>query len=676
MDIKLDVYNANCVKLAKSMELKCDLHALSVERWYTGIKEITTDRTEWLHYKNLAGEYHDYNEPMTITSLDTLETIEFSKDVLINHPTTLSLYQEFGKYYDVLIAKYPDNAVLIKGILYNNDIEDIIALDDFYIVGWNTNLVEVQEHDLISTLNKYLTISGSSAGSPDFIESENLWPSMIIAYLAANMPVLIKRVRDSNSLSYNAHSFHIWSHINAYIPLEQYKALLTYDDIMYLFKNIARLKNGACSTAIFNEVLETIVYPKSIQGYRLESKTEMSSINNDNQTASAIWNHSNLVDGEDSKLTTLADVISTQLDRSNYQVATIESDISSRLFEEYNTNGYPELTLYDTNESDGGLRELLVDVDYAYVFGGEELHTNYTEITMPHSGEGISLQYNQWMTIYKRIQQIRTKSKTDTIPYHDTTVIYSMDTVSRSTLQDCGLSDEFIAKIITIMGSFPLIKNDTSESRAYVENYSNTRRTIESLIETSRNKTNNLYIDQAYNYIFKHYRVQLEGFGENFNTWIAATGVELDDMSEDEISQLEYYILSDIVGIDGDSAAMLVTYMGGILSNFVSYRTNISKEVNDNIVLELDSRRTFSQRAVDRLGLTETFPTPLSLTGSVDGAGARTLELRGSELTTELQPVVNTTVLNLRGSNLSGTINSFSTSLTLRPSTLTASIRE
>lgn len=598
MDIKLDIYNDECLALANSMYLKFDLHALAIERRFTGQSTITSNRTTWLQYMNLAGLYHSSNAAMTVKSLDTFEDISFDKETLQEHPTTLSRYQEFGKYYTAIIEAFPDNEVLIKGILYGREIDDVIAMEDFHIVGWNANFIDVQEYDLISTLNNYLTIIGTKAGCPNYADMDDLYPTAILSSVVQNLTTLIKRVRFNNSKSYNANTFYIWSHINSVINLDAFKAALTYDDTMYLFKNIARLKSGACSKDVFKEVLGTVVSPKMIDAYYLSSDTKLSSMDLESKSVIADWTLKDVLSAS-SRATTIDSIVSDHTDRSNYKVADPKGDLTTLLFQDYNENDYSEMTLYDNRENEGDVRELLVNVDYSFLFAATEILTRFYEISLPDTGESITLQHGDWLTIYQRIQQKRFGLLTDTIPPHETTQVYRMRAVSRNELTQGGLTKTDAEKVIAMMGEFPVLRNDTATTTAYTDNYSNTKATITSILDRSINRQNNLYIGALNGIIFQSYMVQLHGNDVNFSDWLSGTGVDVDSMSVDTLTQLEYNILINVVGIDGDSAGSLVAMMGGILQKFVSYKTNISRKQSDTITLPLRLLPTWVARSND-----------------------------------------------------------------------------
>ncbi len=602
MDIKLDIYNEECQSLANSMYLKFGLHALAIERWYTRSNTVDENPANWLHYRNLAGLYHSYNTPMTIKSLDTFTDISFEKDVLKDHPTTMAMYREFGTHFESLVAKYPKNEVLIKGILYDRDIDEIIAMPDFHIVGWNKNLIDVQEHDLISILNDHLTIMGTKAGCPDYIEVNNNYPTLILGYVVSTLTPLIKRIRLQNSLSYNANTFYIWSNINSVINLEKYKNVLTYDDVMYLFKNIKRLKNGLASKDVFREVLGTIVTPKMIDAYNLRSRAILSSMDMDTRYLKADWDQVDVF-SDDTRLATLSGVVSRHEERSNRTIDNAEQDLTHRLYQGYNDNVYPEITLYDNRENEGDIRENFIYLDYAFLFSGTDLLTRYYEVTRPDTGETLTLTHKEWLTIYMRIKQVQFGLKSDIIPAWPTGQLYNYNPISLRKLIDGGLDETTAQKILDIVGIYPVLRNDIAATVNYTENFVNSRSTVVSLLSRSYNKQNNIYIGDLNGEIFKSYLVSLYPDNTNYLDWLTKIDVLVDDMSLDTLRSLEHNILTTVIGISGDSAESLVNLMGSMLYKFVSYKTNISQKTSDTITLSLSSRPTWSEVGSDLLGV-------------------------------------------------------------------------
>lgn len=633
MDIKLDIYNDECRRLASSMYLKFDLLALATERWLNRSSAVDPKRENWLHYMNLAGEYHSYNTPMTIKSLDTFEDITFSRETLVNHPNTLALYGEFGKHYDALVDKYPENNVLIKGIIYGRSKDDIIAMEDFHIVGWNKNLIDVQEYDLISRLNKTLTIMGTKVGSPGYADVENEYPTVILANMAQAVEPLIKRIRAECSNRYTACDFYIWGTINSVINLDEYRPYLTYDDVMYLFKNILRLKNGLCSKSVFHEILDTIIRPKQIDAYYLESNRILNSMDSETRYADALWQQ-RVVGGTDIKMYNLDTVVEDHLNRSIHKVADAKEHLTSEIYQDFNSNVYPELTLYDNSDREGDIRETLARVDYSYLFSGLGTLSRFYELVMPHNGDTITLQHNDWLIIHKRLVQMRTNSRTDTIPSHVTSMVYKTNPVNKGELITAGMDNDTADKVIKVIGPLPVVKNDSAAITGYVDNYLATRSTVVSLISRSYTKDNALSIDDCNAVLFSSYTIRMAEDDTNYDNWLDDRGFDLESLEDSTRNQLEYLILTSVVGVSDDSADALVSYIGSMLYKFLSYKTNISNRMSGKLSLKLTDRPSWIADSTEISSLEQILPMVSNIYSKLVGVDSAPLHTANTRLAT------------------------------------------
>jgi hypothetical protein len=74
------------IKLAKTLVIKSETSANSINdniRLNYGDIVDLQDTTSWKYYKNISGQYHPLDRLMTVTSLDSLEEIPFSKELWI-----------------------------------------------------------------------------------------------------------------------------------------------------------------------------------------------------------------------------------------------------------------------------------------------------------------------------------------------------------------------------------------------------------------------------------------------------------------------------------------------------------------------------------------------------------------------------------------------------------------
>lgn len=673
MDIKLDIYRERCLLLAESMYLKFDLHALSVEKWVSGLDDILYDRRDWLNYRNMAGLYHTFNTPMVAISLDTLEEISFDKDTLKDHPTTLNVYREFGKHYKALVSKYPDNDILIKGILYNKSIDDIIAMDDFHIVGYNTNLVDPQEYDLISTLNKYLSKQGVAAGCPNYSKDENHYATAILSFVTTSLPVMIKRIRNINSKSYNAHSFYIWSHINSVINLDKYKDYLNYNDVMFLFKNISRLKNGLASKSVFNEIVSSIIRPKRIRVYNLRSDILLDTIDLESDVADAEW-YLDEVGGTEIKRIPVEDIVSEHVERSSYKTVDPFKDISRNVLYDFNSNLYPEITLIDDNDSEGLLRRMLVDVDYAFLFSGTGVLSGYFDITMPDTGDVMTLLHKDILSMYTRITQLRVGNLTDVIPPHVTVELYNHRPLDIIKLRKCGLTDDVIESILSIVKGFPVVHNDVRLTWSYVKHFNDSRNVVMALLDKSYTPENALCIEDAYSEIFKSHTINVHGDNPTWEDWSKRTGVYLDDKPVDVLDVLASSILKYVIGITEVDSTRLISMMSDMLSKFVSYKTNITREVSPISSIRLGLRPTWATQPINVSDMNGYIHGHVTIVSNKRDVDIVPVDTNSTPVSYERGKVINDTNVLSTTSTIIPELTTLTSVLTSRPNIITAKI--
>lgn len=254
MDSKfLQSYIDDSKKLAKTIVIKSSVAAESIN---SDIKLKNSsfiiddlDPSSWKYYLNISGSYHTLDEPMVITSLDTLEEITFSKENLAIHTATAKAYQFDSRYYYSLVNKYPNQVQLILGILYPCDINIAISSKDGTILSYPKYLVEEQESTLLIDLEDYIIRMLERWYIPAFNITDNLYTASFYAILYLNIFIKILNLRLARVKSSEAHSFHIreylasHDYLDVYIPYMTLKQKLwLYRNLNYLFKNTGKVE--------------------------------------------------------------------------------------------------------------------------------------------------------------------------------------------------------------------------------------------------------------------------------------------------------------------------------------------------------------------------------------------------------------------------------------------------
>ena len=157
---KYRLYIESIFELAKTLTIKSEYSAIKVNEAaalaFPSLSVDPIDKTTWKYYRNICGEYHATDEPMSIKSLDTMQTITFSKDNLAIHSSTALAYRYGSRYYRELVARFPEQEELIIGILYPAKMQEAINAPDFTVLAYPSYLVEDNEEDLVRNINSWL----------------------------------------------------------------------------------------------------------------------------------------------------------------------------------------------------------------------------------------------------------------------------------------------------------------------------------------------------------------------------------------------------------------------------------------------------------------------------------------------------------------------------------------
>ncbi len=222
------------------------------------------DPSTWVYYRHIAGEYHPLDVMMTVTSLDTLESIVFSKASLAVHRETAKAYAYGSRYYYSLLDQYPDQEQLILGILYPCDIQTAINAEDGSILSYPKDLVEPQELTLISELEGYIKRYLIRWHVKAFALSDNLYNTSHLALLYLSILPRLLNMRLKRCHTNEVHSFHIREYLASHGRLDRYLPYLTLKQALYLYRNIRYIERNSGKVHQFKELVDRILTERRI----------------------------------------------------------------------------------------------------------------------------------------------------------------------------------------------------------------------------------------------------------------------------------------------------------------------------------------------------------------------------------------------------------------------------
>ena len=267
------IFREDTVKLCKSMVIKSQKTAEAINAHLSSMGyNPETETHKWKYFLNLAGEYHATDDTMFVTSLDTLEVIEFNKSTLELHKTTRKEYTLQSTYYEELVARYPEQEELIRGIINPVDIDKAVDADDHTILTWDSSLLESQETNLISELQEWVKGFAFRYFVDGYSLTDDFYTASFLGILYLNMPARVLNIRLANCHTEMVHSYHIWSYLASHSAMDDFREYLTHKQAHWLYRNIRYLEANVGKGEVFAELIQNFLTERglSIYGHRIE----------------------------------------------------------------------------------------------------------------------------------------------------------------------------------------------------------------------------------------------------------------------------------------------------------------------------------------------------------------------------------------------------------------------
>lgn len=255
------IYRQQILDLANTLVVKskATANALNLAMQRAGFPVNDNDPATWKYYQNLAGQYHASDKPMTVKSLDTLQNIEFTRTNLQLHSATAREYRYGQPYYFDLVRRYPDQEMLILGILNPVDVDTAIDAVDGEILYYDRELVEENETNLIPRLALWSKSFMARWDLQAYSAVDMAYPAAQLWVLFSNLPNEIENIRFLNTHTIYAHSFHIREFLAGQGRLDRYFDALTTEQRLWLYRNIRYLHRNVGKQTTFETLIERLL---------------------------------------------------------------------------------------------------------------------------------------------------------------------------------------------------------------------------------------------------------------------------------------------------------------------------------------------------------------------------------------------------------------------------------
>lgn len=268
MDNYYQIYINKVIELAKTIVIKSESTVEALNRFvtdYHGPSAVdSSDPLSWKYYRNISGEYHFTDEEMKVVSIDTLEIIIFTKSNLMIHKGTARAYEYGTRQYIELVNKYPEQEMLILGILYPVDINKAIAAKDYSILTYPKNLVESNEYSLIYNLQAWIDKYMGRWFNPQYTMTDELYSATALGIMYLNLIPAILNLRLEACKTNEAHSFHVTQYLASHGLLDTYVDKLTIKQRLFFYRNISYIERNLGKKYIFDWLVENIATERRI----------------------------------------------------------------------------------------------------------------------------------------------------------------------------------------------------------------------------------------------------------------------------------------------------------------------------------------------------------------------------------------------------------------------------
>ncbi|MNO14071.1 hypothetical protein D3C76_37120 [compost metagenome] len=632
MSTLYQIYHESVARLAATMVVKDEATCEIINgRLSTLGREVLAEPETWKYYLNLSGQYHFTDTPMKVTSMDTHEEIDFTRENMDIHRATWREYQYDSRYYRELIARYPHQDMLIHGILYPVDMAKAIASPDHSILYFDPTLVESRETNLIPQLQEWINGLFIRWAANDYRINNSLFVTARLGILFMAMPKQIKSIRSDNCRTNMAHSYHIRRYLASFGPLDQYYNEMNEFQRLYFYRNIRYIMRNNGKDEVFRELVEKVMTKRNfpVAEYTLQQQdaTIAEDFDPKIQYLRTSINGIPSALGADLKDTGQMLELQRTLARSNadeneYAESYIPAMARRSLAAQVETKTL-ESNVLDLKESEPyTLSEVLLN-QWIY-FADKGLYRTILTLQLPNGGESFKLSMKEAYIVYQYVYMLRLGVDMVTIPkimakrvrrmplptFEElrsiTTREHTSDAFIREALKDNVLITSYVS-----VDSFLKVCQDIQKRMLLHRDLYVFREDLFQYAEIQL-MTDRIYADIP---------VDMDN-GQNYAQWLRDRGMNFEAYTPSELDEIMLNILNQATGLQLRTAMTLKDIqkaMLNIMSQLSSYSLQYIQQINEEAVVMFDwphiRWHNPGGKAYDHLRLPATLAVPLDFYG-------------------------------------------------------------
>lgn len=192
---------------------------------------------EWKYYLNLAGKMHRLDTKIYINVLETETKEVLTAELLDQYPTTKNELLKYGKFYDQLLAEYPEYLRYIHGCMQPIDMDLAINAEQGTILSYNKKFIEDNEYYLIPELEDYIKKFLNRWHVRAYTIADDLYIPSLLAALYSGIYLKIINLKLSRIGTFQVDSFHLEHFFRSHLDIWDDIKILNNESIFWLYKN-------------------------------------------------------------------------------------------------------------------------------------------------------------------------------------------------------------------------------------------------------------------------------------------------------------------------------------------------------------------------------------------------------------------------------------------------------
>jgi hypothetical protein len=600
-----NLYLASVMELASSIVIKSEDTVDGLNQYVTDmggtINEV--DPTTWKYYLNVTGQYHPLDTMMTVVSMDNLETIDFTIANLQIHTATAAGYQYGTRGFLTLCSRYPNQILLIMGILYPALMSQATTAMDGTILAYPPGLIESNEYTFLDKLQQYIYGYKARWVNRQFNISDSLYPAVNHGIMYLTLPMAILNIRLEACGTNEVHSYHMRSYLASHQGLDQFFDLMTTDQAFWFYRNIAYIERNIGQQQTFDLLLEHIMTDRGIplaEWLMEHDISQMPGIMDPNITF--VRNALNMGGNDTSANVITLDEMLTNEQPAARDNALYQTDLEPAILTSFQNS--PSSTLMTkvlesdmidyTNSSPYILPDILLN--HWLWLSSCGIYTAYITVTNPATNEQIPLSVSDawtlmwycWMgasginlsaqvvpeMLATRVQRIPLPTVADLMSVVDPTL------VSTSTAQIALSVQPAITSVLSTENFYDLCVEITAAANAQLN-----------LIALQEHKDARGYVFGMVEQIYSDNIIVTSSTGQTYPEWLATLNLSLGNLTTENMQTMYTDILATATGVDNvatTSVASLQAAMVSMFSRLSSYNIQFLSTINETNIRKID----------------------------------------------------------------------------------------